>query len=224
MRISAAEPATTGVLISTLGSGGVVIMPCDTIYGLVGVAPDTEERLRRIKGRGEREFLRLIASPDWLPRFTDLPLPESLKIYWPGPLTLIFPAKPSTDAAGGRTGAAGGDARGGRDASVQRDAAVEREVPGDSGTVALRVPRDPLLLSLMAELKCPLCSTSVNRTGEPPLWRIQEILEQFEDSVDLVVDAGDRPAGVPSTILDVSTSPFRLLRSGAVEIPGRLLG
>jgi L-threonylcarbamoyladenylate synthase len=218
VRVSAAEPSAPGLLISALRGGGVVIIPCDTIYGLVGTAPDTEVRLRRIKGRGERAFLRLIASPDWLPWFTDLPLPESLKGYWPGPLTLIFPAKrspnPSVEADASRSRKA---------APGENDAIGGRDAIGDSGTVALRVPRDPLLLSLMAELERPLFSTSVNRTGDPPLWRIREILEQFESSVDLVVDAGDRPAGVPSTILDVSTSPFRLLRPGAVKIPQRLL-
>jgi len=199
VRISAADPALSETLVSTLQSAGVVIMPCDTIYGLVGLAPDTEERLRGIKGRGERSFLRLIGSPEWLSSFTDVPLPESLRSYWPGPLTLIFPAK---------------------DGPVPSD--PETVAPGTE-TVALRVPRDPLLLSLMEELGRPLYSTSVNRSGTSPLWRIEDILEQFEDRVDLILDAGDRPARVPSTILDVSTSPFRLLRSGAVKIPSRLL-
>ncbi|MBN1835485.1 MAG: L-threonylcarbamoyladenylate synthase, partial [Spirochaetales bacterium] len=173
MHLSIADPSLPGTLGSTLARGGVVIMPCDTIYGLIGIAPDTEASLRRIKGRGEKAFLQLIPSADWLPDFTASPLPDALRRYWPGALTVIFPG---------------------------------RQPAG--GTVALRVPDDGLLLELMKKLGRPLFSTSVNRSGEPPLWRIADILERFESLVDLVVDAGDRPAGVPSTVLDVSVQPF----------------
>ena len=115
MRVSVADPSLSGTLLSILGSGGVVVMPCDTIYGLVGVAPDTEDRLRTIKGRGERSFLRLIGSPDWLPGFTDVPLPESLRGYWPGPLTLIFPVRGAEGShVGGAPAGAGVDSRCGR--------------------------------------------------------------------------------------------------------------
>jgi L-threonylcarbamoyladenylate synthase len=185
VRIGAAEPGLTDRLANLLAGGGVAIMPCDTIYGIVGPAPGSEARLRELKGRGEKSFLQLIACPQWLARFGELQLPESLAPYWPGPLTLIFPA--------GR------------------------------GSVALRVPADPGLRSLLERLDRPLYSTSVNRSGQPALWRIAEILEQFEASVDLVVDAGDLPGRLPSTIVDVGRRPFRILRQGALELPPEAL-
>ena len=188
MHLSVADPGLFEALRSTLEAGAIVIMPCDTIYGMVGIAPDTDAALRRIKGRGEKSFLRLLPSADWLPRFTEASLPSVLRPYWPGALTLIFPG---------------------------------REAPG--ATVALRVPDDPLLFALMEVLDRPLFSTSVNRSGEPALWRIGDILERFGDEVDLVVDAGDRPGGVPSTIVDVTARPFRVLRRGAIDLPERLL-
>ncbi len=158
-------------------------MPCDTIYGLVGVAPDTEERIARIKGRpGEKGFLWLIGSAGWLPRFTDAALPPPLAGYWPGPLTLIFPR------------------RGG-------------------GRIALRVPRDPLLAGLLRRLNRPLVSTSVNRSGQASLWRIGEIAAEFGAEVDLVVDAGDQEGRMPSTVVDLSTQPWRLVRPGAARLP-----
>jgi len=64
-----------------------------------------------------------------------------------------------------------------------------------------------------------LFSTNVNASGKPPLWRISDILSAFESRVALVVTAGDRPEGIPSTILDITERPYRLLRRGAVEIP-----
>ena len=189
MRLSAAEPGLFESLRSALERRALVVMPCDTIYGIVGIAPDTEAALRRIKGRGEKSFLRLIPSSDWLSRFSDASLPESLQRYWPGALTIIFPG---------------------------------RQSPGT--TVALRVPDDPLLLRLMESLDRALFSTSVNRSGEPSLWRIGDIFERFGDRVGVIVDAGDRPGGVPSTVLDTTGSPYRVLRRGAVELPDELLG
>jgi L-threonylcarbamoyladenylate synthase len=183
--IGAAEPGLTARLAELLVAGGVAIMPCDTIYGIVGLAPDSEARLCELKERGEKSFLQLIASPEWLARFGDLDLPASLAAYWPGPLTLIF--------------------------SVGRD------------SVALRVPADTRLRDLLERLDRPLYSTSVNRSGQPALWRIADILEQFEAAVDLVVDAGDLPGRLPSTIVDVSQRPFQILRQGALSIPPEAL-
>ena len=78
MRIEASDPAMQSRLVDVLRSGGVVVMPCDTMYGFVGVAPDTEARIRALKGREEKSFLQLIPSSDWLQRFTDFTLPEPL--------------------------------------------------------------------------------------------------------------------------------------------------
>jgi L-threonylcarbamoyladenylate synthase len=185
MLVQVDEPRLADLLLRTLACRGVVIMPCDTIYGLVGVAPDTEARIRALKGRQEKSFLQLIPSAQWLPRFTAASLPEPLRSYWPGPLTIIFPSQ--------------------------------------STTVALRVPDDERLQTLMRALDRPLYSTSVNRSGSPALWRIEEIVRDFEAEVDLVIDAGDLPSRQPSTILDTTSRPFRILREGAVRIPGAAL-
>jgi L-threonylcarbamoyladenylate synthase len=180
------DPKLIDTVGQVLDSGEVVIMPCDTIYGFIGVAPDTEAKIRELKGRQEKSFLRLIPDVGWLPRYTDSKLPAQLKAYWPGALTIIFPAK-------------------------------------RAGTVALRIPDDPLLMQLMNRLGRPLFSTSVNASGKPALWRIDDILCAFGSRVALVVTAGDRPQGIPSTILDITERPFRLLRRGVVEISDQLL-
>ena len=185
MRVAASDPGLSGRLAELFAAGGVAIMPCDTIYGIVGPAPESEHRLRELKGREEKSFLQLIGSAGWLARFGGLALPPSLAPYWPGPLTLIFPA--------------------------------------GEGTVALRVPADPGLRLLLERLARPLFSTSVNLAGRPPLWRITDILDQFEAGVDLVVDAGDLPGRLASTIVDVTRRPFRVLRRGALELPAEVL-
>jgi L-threonylcarbamoyladenylate synthase len=171
VRLEIDDPKLLDALVEVLQSTGVVIMPCDTIYGFVGVVPEAEVKIRELKGRQEKSFLRLIPDLKWLPRYTGGRLPSELKPYWPGALTVIFPAK-------------------------------------KTGTVALRIPDDRALFS-----------TSVNASGKPALWRIDDICSAFESRVDLVVAAGDRPQGMPSTILDITERPFRLLRRGAVDLP-----
>jgi len=185
MRVGDSEPRVAERLARLLAAGGVAIMPCDTIYGIVGAVPESEARIRGLKGRAEKSFLQLIGGAGWLARFGALTLPEALAGYWPGPLTIIFPVA--------------------------------------GGSVALRVPSDPLLRDLLERLDRPLYSTSVNRSGQPALWRVAEILEQFEAAVDLVVDAGDLPGRQASTIVDVGRHPFQVLRQGSLELPEEAL-
>lgn len=91
------------------------------------------------------------------------------------------------------------------------------------GGQAIRVPGDPFLAALLAEVGGLVYSTSVNRSGAPHLWRIGEIVREFSREVELIVDAGDIPGGRPSTLLDVRERPYKLLRRGAVAIPRELL-
>jgi L-threonylcarbamoyladenylate synthase len=188
MIVRASDDAAFTILAGTLARGGVAIIPCDTMYGIVGTAPETEERIRRVKGRGEtKPFLQLIAQASWVARISEAPLPSTLSKYWPGPLTVVFPL------------------RGG-------------------GTAALRLPDSPLLRSLMESVGKPLYSTSVNRAGQEPIFDVGRIKEEFEQDVDLVFDAGNLPPGPPSTLVDITCRPYKILRAGAVKIPAEDLG
>jgi L-threonylcarbamoyladenylate synthase len=180
-------PDTFDAVSRVLGKGGVVIMKCDTIYGIVGISPASLPRISRIKNRDEsKPFLNLIGDISWLKRFTADRPPEFIKCYWPGPLTLIFHAV-------------------------------------EGGTIALRVPQDTFLRRLLQVLDRPLVSTSVNRSGDPPQNRIVPIVQSFETEADLIVDAGDLEKTIPSTVLDLTTIPYSVVRRGRVNIPKRLL-
>ncbi len=182
------DPDAAARMVLVLSRGGVVIMPCDTIYGIVGIVPDTEDRIRDIKGREQtKPFIQLIGEPEWLERLGAPPIPTALERYWPGPLTLVVRVR-------------------------------------HGGTAGVRVPADPFLRKLLTELDTPLYSTSVNRSGEPALAGFDDMRKTFEDAVDLIV-RGD-VSGTPraSTVLDTTTSPFRIVRQGEVHVPAVLLG
>jgi L-threonylcarbamoyladenylate synthase len=169
-------------LIQVLAAGGVAIAPGDTMYGMIGIAPDAEERIRHIKGRGEdKPFLQLLADASWISRVSDVTLPARIARRWPGPLTIVIPD---------RTGK----------------------------TVAVRVPDSIFLRDVLQGVDCPLYSTSVNRAGFPPLASIADMEREFENDVELIFDAGDHPPGAPSTLLDITSKPWRILRQGAVTL------
>ena len=91
------------------------------------------------------------------------------------------------------------------------------------GTVGLRVPADITLLRLLRRLEKPLISTSVNRSGEPAYRRIEAIVRDYEKRVDLIVNGGDQENAEPSTVLDLTAAPPRILRQGRMIIPPEVL-
>jgi L-threonylcarbamoyladenylate synthase len=188
MVAAADSPNAFALLVDALSRGGVVIAPGDTMYGILGIAPQSEGRIRSLKGRGEdKPFLQLIPDQSWTGRLSDMQVPAGLSRHWPGPLTVVLPAR-----AG--------------------------------GTVAVRVPDFPLLLKLLTAVGEPLYSTSVNRAGYAPLATVAAMREEFEKDVDLIYDAGDIPPGPPSTLVDATTVPARILRQGALPLTPADLG
>jgi L-threonylcarbamoyladenylate synthase len=90
-------------------------------------------------------------------------------------------------------------------------------VTGGSRTVAVRQPRQAVTLRLLEALGTPLTGTSANRSGRLPLTKATQVQKEFGQGVSLIVDAGVCPGGLPSTIVDITCSPPRLVRPGAVD-------
>lgn len=164
-----------------LSETGIVIMPCDTIYGIVGIYPSSENRIRDLKGRDENKPFLILIKKEWISRFTKLKIKQYFIDLWPGPLTLI--------------------------------------VPGLKGiTVALRVPDDKRLQNILLQLDKPLYSTSVNKSGHASLNTANDIEEEFGSDVELFVNEGDLTDGKPSTIIDLTTNPNKIIRQGSCLI------
>lgn len=85
------------------------------------------------------------------------------------------------------------------------------------GTQAFRCPADEWLRNVVAAAGDAVYSTSVNRSGMPPLTDISTICREFEDSVALIVDGGNLE-GLPSTLVDLTSGTPRVLRQGSVVI------
>ncbi len=178
-----------------LRAGGVIAYPTDTLYGLGASVFDSKAvgRVFAIKGRATGQGLPVLV--DGLGRLRhvadELPV-EALKLareFWPGPLTLVLRRHPGLPAA-----VTGGD------------------------TIAVRHPAHPSPLALIAACGSPITGTSANRSGGPDPATADEVIGQLGALVDLVLDGGPASLGAPSTVLDVTVRPARLLRAGALPV------
>ena len=178
-----------------LAAQEVVALPTETFYALAAdpFSPEALGRVFALKQRApHKAVLILVASPDMLLEVAR-EVPEVAQIlmarFWPGPLTLILP---------GRDGLPG-------------------LLTGGTGTIGVRWPRQEVTCRIIARLGYPVTGTSANRTGAPPLTGAAEIARDFPE-VPLIVDAGPCPGGLPSTIIDLTRRPPRLVRAGAVPV------
>lgn len=90
---------------------------------------------------------------------------------------------------------------------------------GNFATTAFRCPGDEWLRKVIAECGAPIYSTSVNRSGEPPMNSLADIKKEFGSSVDLIIDDGDKSLGIPSTIVSVQEDgSVKLVRQGSVSV------
>ena len=177
-----------------LQSGGLVAVPTETVYGLAGNGLDSAvvENIYAVKGRPEQKPLSLmVPGPEALDRYSAA-VPGAARYlaerFWPGPLTLVLPARddiPAVVLAGGKT-------------------------------VGLRCPDHPLTLELLRALDIPLAAPSANPSGAASPKTAEEVLAYFDGRIDAVLDGGPCGLGRESTILDLSTVPYRILRQGAL--------
>ena len=181
--------------VETLSNGGVAAIPTDTLYGLAACAFDESAVLKvyELKGRPEGMALPLLLSDaeDMLRCVEEAPR-EAWSLaerFWPGALTLV----------------------------LSKSAYVPDIVTAGMDTVALRVPDHPVPRAIAKKLGAPITGTSANLSGKPGLTNAAGVRREFGDAIDFVLDGGDAPGGVASTILDMSGGEMRVLREGAVS-------
>ncbi len=180
-------------IAAILRSGGVVAYPTETFYGLGALARDAAalERLARAKGRPEGKPLPLIAADAAMVEQVAEPGAIARRLagrLWPGPLTLVLPARPGLPAP----------------------------ITGGTGTVGIRVPGSEVARALCRAAGGPIVSTSANPSGWPAPSSPAELDAALLARIDGVLDAGSTPGGQPSTVVRVDGERLTLLRQGAV--------
>jgi L-threonylcarbamoyladenylate synthase len=182
-------------VVAALRAGGAVVLPTDTVYGLVALPGDpvAADRLFQLKGRGaDTPVAVLCADTDQALGLADPVDPVAVRAvadrWWPGPLTLVLPRRPG----------------------------VVLHLGQPAATVGVRVP-DHDLVRAVAAVVGPLAATSANRHGEPTPGTAAAAAAALGSGVAMVVDGGPLE-GAASTVLDATAPAWRVLRAGDLPI------
>jgi L-threonylcarbamoyladenylate synthase len=183
------DSRTLDLARETLASGGVVVLPTDTLYGFSArlSAEDAIHRISAIKrAHNDRRYILLASSIDMVDRCVQsygCTTRAVMAARWPAPLSVILPSGATVPAWVGPT-------------------------------VAVRIPAMEPLRRLIEAVGEPIVSTSVNRAGEEPLHDVHDIRREFSSEVDLIVTA-EVPGGLSSTLVDLCGKLPRVVREGA---------
>jgi len=184
--------------VEVIRSGGLVAIPTETVYGLAADATNENavRRLFEVKARpSTHPVIVHISSADELDQWAqrvDRPARILTEAAWPGPLTVVVP----------------------------RAASVLDAVTGGLRTVGIRVPAHPMTLELLRRVGVGLAAPSANRFGSVSPTTADHVLADLGNYLDperdAILDGGPCPVGVESTIVDCTTEPPQILRSGGI--------
>ena len=179
-----------------LKKGGVVVYPTDTLYGL-GVNAFNEDaiiKIQKTKEQDRNKPISVIVKDLKMARkiaCIDSKVEKILNKIWPGPITIV----------------------------LRKKDVVSDILTGNGETVAIRIPDNEFILALMKKIDFPITATSANTSGEKDLLKSKEIVAKFKfakTKPDLFIDNGDIKNPTASTIIDLTTTIPKIIRTGIV--------
>ncbi|MHB8113764.1 MAG: L-threonylcarbamoyladenylate synthase [Bellilinea sp.] len=192
--LSTTDPQAIQAALQVLQNGGLVAFPTDTVYGLAA-DPFNPAAIERLYAAKERDMSKAIAvlvgAVEQLAQITPglSTQAEALAArFWPGALTLV----------------------------VSRRAELPAQLSA-LPTIGVRMPDHSFALNLL-QASGPLATTSANRSGADNPLTAADVLNQLGERIELVLDGGTCPGGVPSTVVDCTIPDMRVLREGAISV------
>jgi len=176
-----------------LRTGGVAVIPTDTVYGLAAGAFETkaQKKIYALKGRSFRKPLILMpCDMSSLKCIADMPQ-QARKFahkFWPGPLTLVLPATE-----------------------------LGKIVAGGRSDIGVRIPDNKMVLDLVKLCGFPLVTTSANPSGKPSAKTGDEAQKYFKGKVDIILDSGTCDHGRESTVVDATQFHCTIIREGCLS-------
>jgi len=180
--------------LEILKTGGLVALPTDTVYGVGALVFDGKavESIYAAKDRPVEKAIPVLIGDRGDVEKVGTDIPDSARRlatrFWPGPLTILIPKR--------------------------------ADLPGSvsaTSTVGVRVPDHNVARALLRAAG-PMAVTSANISGGPSPVTAQEVHEQLAGRIDLIVDGGKTPGGVPSTLVDCTASQLKILREGPISL------
>jgi L-threonylcarbamoyladenylate synthase len=188
------QPDVVQQACEVLRRGGLVAFPTDTLYALGANAldPTAIERVHTVKGRHHGKPLSVLVLSVEAGAELAIGLPEAVRglmqAFWPGALTVV----------------------------VKVSSKLPSVLTAATGTVGLRMPAGSVAQSLLAAFTGPIIGTSANKTGGADPAEAKTVQKAIGGQIDLILDGGRVTLGVPSTVIDCTTEPARILREGAI--------
>lgn len=187
--------------ISILKSGGLVIFPTDTVYGLLVDATNEQavKKLIAFKNRPAGKPISVFCNFELVNKIvkTNKDQEKIIKEILPGPFTVILPSKHT----------------------------VNKLLESESGTLGVRIPDNQLINRLIQEFGKPVTATSANIAGRSPHHSIKTLLKEVtskqKELIDLIIDEGVLPRNKPSTVVDLSSSNIQILRQGDIDFSNK---
>jgi len=179
----------------TIKSGGLVVFPTETVYGLGASALNRLAVSKIFKAKGRKVDNPLIVhvynKNDIKKLAKNIPSNVNglINRFWPGPLTIILEKKPI----------------------------VPGNVTSGLKTVAIRMPSNKIALELI-KLAGPIAAPSANLSGKPSGTMFKHVFEDFNGKIDAIIESVDSKIGLESTVINLTTSPPLLLRPGYITL------
>lgn len=190
------DPAAIRAAAEAIRRGELVVFPTETVYGLAADALN-EEAVRRVfeaKGRGGGHPLPVQIASAGLLDTAAAAVPENARrlaeSFWPGPLTIV----------------------------LEKNPAIPDIVTGGARSVGVRIPDHQVALAFLREVGTPVVATSANLSGRDPAIEACTAIEQIGAAVAVVLDSGPSHIGVASTVIDITSTPARILRTGSIDV------
>ena len=192
--LPADHPGALKETSAILLAGGTAAFPTDTVYGLGASIKHRNaiDQLYLVKGRERTKAIAvLISSPEELPSVTADIADYAFRLaqrFWPGALTLVLP--------------------------------MHHDLPenlSSRGTIGIRMPDNQIALALL-NLTGPLAVTSANLSGKANTITALQVYTQLNGRIQLILDGGETPGGVPSSVVDCTGSSPKIMRQGPLSL------
>lgn len=195
------QTSTIRLTIKILKSGGLVVFPSDTVYGLLCDATNEAavKKLITFKNRPPGKAISVFCNFDLINKFVDMNSKQQniIKEILPGPFTVILPSKHK----------------------------INKLLESEKGSLGIRIPAFQLIGRLIKAFEKPLTATSANLAGRSPHYSVNTLLnelsEKQKDLIDLIVDTGTLARNKPSTVVDLTQSDVKILRQGDMDFSNK---
>ncbi len=180
--------------VAALRGGEVIVFPTETLYGLGADALNftAVEKVFQLKGRGANNpFPVLVADRSMLNSLLESisPLAEKLmERFWPGPLTLVLPARND----------------------------IPRPLVNSTGAIGVRISSQPIASEIVRMLGRPLTATSANPSGQPGAQTVAQARDYFSGKIKVFIDGGALTSKTGSTVAEVKGNKIKIIRAGEI--------